>query len=84
MPYEIYIKEPAERKLKSFNKEIQKRFAKKIRKLSENPKVFGKPLRSVMTGYWEVYFEHRYRIIYTIDDKKKRVTVEAIKHKKEF
>ena len=84
MPYDIDIKEPAEKKLKSFGKEIQRRFAKKIEKLSENPQVFGKPLRNVLAGYWEAYFEKSFRIVYTIDEDSKKIVIEAIKHKDEF
>jgi mRNA-degrading endonuclease RelE of RelBE toxin-antitoxin system len=44
----------------------------------------GKPLRGVLHGYWELYFENKFRILYTIDYKEKTVTIEAIKHKDEF
>lgn len=84
MTYVIKIKEPAARWLKKYDKEIQRRFAVKIRKLNENPDLHGKPLRGVLHGYWELYFEKRYRIIYTIDTQEKTVTIEAVKHKDEF
>ncbi|MBI2583291.1 MAG: type II toxin-antitoxin system RelE/ParE family toxin [Candidatus Aenigmarchaeota archaeon] len=84
MPYEIIVKEPAERKLRKFPKDIQRRFAKRAEKLAENPHSFGKPLRNVLAGYWEDYFERRFRIIYTIDENSKTITIEAIKHKDEF
>lgn len=84
MSYEVKITEPAERKLKKFDREIQKRFADKIRKVKENPALFGKPLRNVLAGFWEVYFEHRFRILYTIDIERKIITIEAIKHKDDF
>jgi len=84
MSYSIHIKEPAERKLSSFNKEIQRRFSKRIEKLARNPQAFGKPLRNVLAGYWEAYFENKFRIIYTIDENSRKITIEAIKHKDEF
>ena len=84
MTYDIEIKEPAETKLKSFDKEIQRRFAKRIEKLATNPQAFGKPLRSVLAGYWEAYFEKSFRIVYTIDENSNKITIEAIKHKDEF
>lgn len=84
MTYEVHIKEPAEKKLKSFDKEIQRRFANRIRKLAENPKVFGKPLRNVLAGYWEDRFEKRFRILYTVDENSKTIEIHAIKHKDEF
>jgi addiction module RelE/StbE family toxin len=82
--FAIKFKEPAEKWLRKYDKEIQKHFAAKIRKLKENPAIHGKPLRGVLHGYWELYFERRYRIIYTIDYKKQIVTIEAIKHKDEL
>ncbi|GBE55150.1 MAG TPA: hypothetical protein ENH28_06225 [Euryarchaeota archaeon] len=42
----------------------------------------GKPLQ--LHGYWELYFERKFRIIFTIDYQRKIVTTEAIKHKDEF
>ena len=63
MAYALKIKEPAARWLKKYDKEIQRRFAVKIRKLKEHPDVYGKPLRGVLSGYWELYFEKRFRII---------------------
>lgn len=82
--FTIKIEEPAEKRLRRYDKEIQKRFATKIRKLRENPEIHGKPLRGVLHGSWELYFERRYRIIYTIDHEEKTVTIEAIKHNDEF
>ena len=84
MSYKILIKEPAERWLRKYPKEIQRRFANKIRKLKENPDIHGKPLRKPLHGYWELYFERKFRIIYTIDFENKVVTIEAIKHKDKF
>ncbi|MBI4215085.1 hypothetical protein HY546_03750, partial [archaeon] len=64
MTYIIEIKEPALKKLRSFNKETQRRFAKRVERLAENPQAFGKPLRNVLSGYWEDYFEKSLRIVY--------------------
>ncbi|MEA1924418.1 MAG: type II toxin-antitoxin system RelE/ParE family toxin, partial [Candidatus Altiarchaeota archaeon] len=63
---------------------IQKRFKKKILKLQKNPEKHGKPLRTKLAGYWELYFERKYRIIYTINKQNQTVYIEAIKHKDEF
>ncbi len=82
--FNIRIKEPAEKRLRKFNKNIQKRFAAKVRKLKENPGMHGKPLRGSLHGYWELYFENKFRILYTIDPNEKVVTIEAIKHKNEI
>ncbi|MFA5331013.1 MAG: type II toxin-antitoxin system RelE/ParE family toxin [Methanoregula sp.] len=83
-PFTINIKESAEKKLLKYDKETQRRFATKIRKLKENPELHGKPLRKPLHGYWEIYFEKRFRIIYSIDFNTQIVTIEAIWHKDDF
>ena len=84
MTFAIKIKEPAEKWLIKHDKEIQKRFANKIRKLKENPGLHGNPLKGRLHGDWSLYFENRFRIIYTIDYGEQIVTIEAIKHKDDF
>ncbi len=84
MGFKIKIKESAEKWLRKYDREIQKRFATKIRKLQEHPDKHGKPLRGLLHGFWELYFENKFRILYTIDYKEQTVTIEAIKHKDEF
>lgn len=82
--YVIRIKEPAEEWLKKYDVNIQRRFANKIRKLAEYPEIHGKPLRKPLHGYWELYFERRFRIIYSIDLSNHIVYIEAIKHKDKY
>ena len=82
--FSIRIKEQAEKWLKKYDKETQRRFATKIRKLKENPEIHGKPLRQPLHGYWELYFEKKFRIIYTIDLNNHIVNIEAVWHKDEF
>ncbi|MDO8874310.1 MAG: type II toxin-antitoxin system RelE/ParE family toxin [Methanoregula sp.] len=79
----IKIKEPAEEWLKKYDKNIQRRFVNKIRKLQENPELHGKLLRKPLHGYWEIYFEKKFRIFYTIDRVNHVVYIEAINHKDE-
>jgi len=79
--YQIIIKDPAEEWLKKYDLNIQRRFASKIRKLSHYPEIYGKPLRKPLHGYWELYFERKFRIIYSIDLINHIVYIEAIKHK---
>jgi len=82
--FSLRIKEPAEERLRKYDREIQRRFATKIRKLKEHPEIHGKPLRKPLHGYWELYFEKRFRIVYSIDMKEHIVYIEAIRHKDEF
>ncbi len=79
--FSIRIKDPAEEWLKKYDKNIQQRFANKIRKLKEHPELYGKPLRKPLHGYWEIYFEKKFRIYYTIDMVNHIVYIEAIIHK---
>jgi mRNA-degrading endonuclease RelE of RelBE toxin-antitoxin system len=81
--FSIRIKEPAEEWLRKYDKNIQQKFANKIRKLKENPELYGKPLRKPLHGMWELYFEKKFRIYYTIDKVNKIVYIEAIYHKDE-
>ena len=83
--YEIEIPEPVERELtKRFDKHMLKRLHKRIKKLEIAPDVHGKPLRGPLAGIWEVYFERRWRVLYTIDYERKVVTLRAVKHKDEM
>ncbi len=54
--FTIKNKEPAEKWLRKYDKEIQKRFANKIRKLRENPEIHGKPLRGELQWLLGVIF----------------------------
>jgi mRNA-degrading endonuclease RelE of RelBE toxin-antitoxin system len=82
--YDILVKSEAEVWLKKYDRNIQLHFIRKIKKLSENPEMHGKPLRTPLHGYWELYFEKSFRIIYTIDFEQNIVYIEAIKHKDDF
>ncbi|MCK9593725.1 MAG: type II toxin-antitoxin system RelE/ParE family toxin [Methanoregula sp.] len=81
--YTLRINDPAEEWLKKYDKNIQQKFAKKIRKLKENPELHGKPLRKPLHGTWELYFEKKFRIYYTIDKVNHIVYIEGIYHKDE-
>jgi mRNA-degrading endonuclease RelE of RelBE toxin-antitoxin system len=84
MGFEIFISPTAEEDLKKFNKELQRRFFNKIEKLHENPDIYGKPLRKPLAGKWELRFENRWRILYTINKTENKVEIIAIWHKDDF
>jgi mRNA-degrading endonuclease RelE of RelBE toxin-antitoxin system len=63
---------------------LQRRFFNKIEKLKDYPSIYGKPLRWPLAGKWEIRFEKRWRIVYTINERDKRVDIVAIWHKDEF
>lgn len=81
--FTIRIKDPAEQWLRRYDKNIQQKFANKIRKLKENPELHGKPLRKPLHGIWELYFEKKFRIYYSIDKVNCVVYIEGIYHKDE-
>ena len=82
--YQFEITKKAENKLKKFDCEIQRRFFKKMEKLVRNPEMYGKPLRNVLSGTWEMYFENSYRIFYSINKNREIITIESIPHKDEI
>lgn len=84
MTYKLEISDVAEARLRKLDREIQRRFFKKVEKLKTSPQVFGKPLRYILAGTWELYFEKSFRILYSIDERKKIVKIESILHKDEF
>lgn len=84
MPYHIIVSAVAEEDLRKFDPELQRRFFKKIEKLKEEPKIYGKPLRYNLAGKWELRFEKRWRIIYTVDEHVKQVEIIAVWHKDDF
>ncbi|HLD48796.1 MAG TPA: type II toxin-antitoxin system RelE/ParE family toxin [archaeon] len=84
MEYNVKLTPTAEEDLKAFNKELQKRFIKKIEKLKFYPHIHGKPLRGPLAGRWEIRFEKRWRIIYVINENTKDVEIISIWHKDDF
>lgn len=83
MTFSLEISEVAEKRLKKFDREIQRRFFRKVERLKLNP-FQGKPLRYALSGTWELYFEKSFRILYSIDKNQKKVIIESILHKDEF
>ncbi len=56
----------------------------KIEKLKIAPDIFGKPLKGIMSGKWELRFEKRWRILYTINKNENQVEVIGVWHKDDF
>ena len=82
MAYSILLAPPAERQFKAFAPAIQKRLAKRLKSLRDNPRPQG--VRK-LTGEEDLYQirEGDYRIIYTIRDKELIVLVVKIGDRKE-
>ena len=82
MAYSILLAPPAERQLKSLAEPIQKRIARRLRGLRENPRPHG---IKKLAGEEHLYRirECDYRIVYTIRDKELIVLIVKIGARKE-
>ncbi|MBA4419280.1 MAG: type II toxin-antitoxin system mRNA interferase toxin, RelE/StbE family [Syntrophus sp. (in: bacteria)] len=81
MPYTIEIVPRAEKEYLKLPNDVRGQIRKKILSLEENPKPFGsKKLRE--TDYYRVRAGD-YRVIYIVDDNKKRVLILSLAHRKE-
>ncbi len=86
MAYEVIVPDRVQSKVKKRlkDRELINRFYKKLKKLEDNPKVHGKPLRKPLFGIWEIYFEKRWRVLFEIHEKEEVVLILAFKHKDEM
>ena len=81
MPYQVHIKRSAEKELDRLHAERREQIAKWLLMLEENPrppgvkKLHGQEAYRLRVG--------DYRILYTIDDRGKRVTIYAVGHRRE-
>jgi len=81
MTYQVIIQRPAEKELDALQESIHKRIVKRLLTLEENPRPTGvKKLQGQESYRLRV---GDYRILYTIDDKSKKVFVVAVGHRRE-
>ena len=82
--YNLSLSNKAEKKLEKLKKKDKKNFEIAIRhleNLTQNPKFYGKPLKSNLAGLWS-YRTADFRIIYKIEEDKLLVIVIEIEHRK--
>ena len=82
--YNLSLSNKAEKKLEKLKKKDKKNFEIVIRhleNLTQNPKFYGKPLKSNLAGLWS-YRTADFRIIYKIEEDKLLVIVIEIEHRK--
>ena len=85
MDYSIEITETAQKEIrKKLEPHLIDRLDKRMKKLEEDPKSYGKPLRGNLSSTWEIYFEKRYRILYQIFEEERIVVITGVKHKDEM
>ena len=82
MAYSILFAPPAERQLKSFAEPVQRRIARRLRTLAENPRPHGVKKLAGEENLYRIR-EGNYRIVYTIRDKELIVLVVKIGARKE-
>ncbi len=79
--YEIEVRKGVEiilKKLAKKDKISSKYISKKIKQIKENPYHF-KPLKKPLQNFWRVHIGN-YVLIYSIDEKNKKVIIERYKH----
>lgn len=79
--YRLIIENRAAKEVESLHGEMLDRLVKAIGSLKQNPRPHGAKKLFVDDG-WRIRVGD-YRILYTIDDKQKVVTVYRVKHRKE-
>lgn len=81
--YRIEIDARAENQLNELPKDVFAKVNTAILSLKDNPRPKGvKKLEEVKDG-WRIEVKKKYRALYTIDDKKKIVTIFKVKHRKD-
>jgi len=81
MTYQVILQRSAEKELDALEKPVHKRIAARLLALEEDPrpagvkKLQGQEIYRLRVG--------DYRVLYTIDDKSKQVTVAAVGHRRE-
>ena len=82
MSYRVFIERNAEKNFKKTPKEIKKKFIAAVAELKNNPR----PLNVRKISDSESSYRIRigdYRIIYEIDEKRKKINIFRIRHRKE-
>lgn len=78
--WRVVVAGPAARNLERLPAKYATAVIEALGAIATNPQRLGKPLRFELTGRWSAR-RGPYRIIYTIDDKTRTVTVLAIAHR---
>jgi len=81
MPYLVYLKRSAEKELDHLPSDVHKRIVKRLISLKDNPRPHGTKKLHGREGYRIRVGE--YRILYIINETKKKVEIVSIGHRKE-
>jgi mRNA interferase RelE/StbE len=80
--YEVLIERTAERDLKSLPTTLFGRIVPRIKALAENPRPYGCHKLAGSKNDWRIRIGD-YRVVYEIDNARKRVRIFRIKHRRE-
>lgn len=81
MTYQVILQQPAEKELDALESSIYKRIVTRLLALEENPRPAGvKKLQGQESYRLRV---GDYRVLYTIDDKGKKIFIMAVGHRRE-
>ena len=81
MTYQVIIKHSAEKELDALQANLHERIVKRLLALEENPRPTGSKKLQGQESYRLRVGD--YRVLYTIDDKTKQVTVLSVGHRRE-
>ena len=81
MPYQLIIKRPAEKELDRLPREVRKRIIRRLLTLEQEARPSGSKKLQGQEAYRLRVGD--YRVLYTIDDQEKIVTIFAVGHRGE-
>lgn len=81
--YRIEIDERVEDQLNELPKDVFEKVNTAILSLKNNPRPKGVKKLEEVDDSWRIEVKKKYRILYTIDDKGKVVTIFKVKHRKD-
>ena len=79
-PWRLVVAGPAARNLERLPAKYATAVTEALGVIAANPQRLGKPLRFELTGRWSAR-RGPYRIVYSIDDESRTVTVLAVAHR---
>lgn len=82
MNYQVFLKRSAEKELDRLPQVTAERIMKRILALEQNPRPFGIQKLSGQEGAYRIRVGD-YRILYSIDDRAKRVEIISAAHRRE-
>lgn len=81
MSYQVRVPKKVQREIAKLPKRIQQQVINALKGLEKNPRL-GAPLKWNLKGYWSYHIGRAYRIVYRIDDDKKVVWINRVRHRR--